>query len=594
MADKKGALAGIPTYMFDDEESKARQKAYNEALERVQKSLDQRKNRFIDPTWAAAAEAFLTPKSTGSSFEGFGTLAKKLREAQATEEEEERMIAAQELEAAKLGVDLTARQKMMEQTGRLFSGQQPFVSPGAASGAAPGAPQGGPLTAEENAIVVQLRAKGADAPTILKALQDYRSGKIKVTEGGVYDIASGAFTPFEKGGASVERDIYVQEPDGSMSVEKYNVPPSIASRLDSALSKGDMEEYRKLADMVTRGPLASKPAAPAAPAPAAAPVAPAPAGAPDAAPAPVGAPAGAPPADTRGRLPSASEREALSAARKASAEATSKAEAERQVKEKTELIDKSRAAQELMGTYSVLEKLISSPDASSMFGLLERAGIVPNLIALAESGVGVKDFSIGIPEIRGVYQRAGLVEQIMKEKSLPRKLAEREAEKIIAETQLGTSLMARIQLQMSRLQQGQGAVSDFERRLFADAAISPRDNPATIRQKLKLLMLRAEFDKNVGLAARKFKGSMDDFITDEGSEYNRLVKDYENKLASAMGISTNLEKYQNPWAPKTAGSAPAAGQPSPAGRPSAPAAAPKRNAPLQVDPSALSVQTEMS
>jgi hypothetical protein len=284
----------------------------------------------------------------------------------------------------------------------------------------------------------------------------------------------------------------------------------------------------------------------------------------------------------------------LSAARKAGAEATSKAEAERQVKEKTELIDKSRTAQELIGTYSVLEKLISSPDASSMFGLLERAGIVPGLIALAESGVGVKDFSIGIPEIRGVYQRAGLVEQIMKEKSLPRKLAEREAEKIIAETQLGTSLMARIQLQMSKLQQGQGAVSDFERRLFADAAISPRDNPATIRQKLKLLMLRADFDKNVGLAARKFKGSMDDFITDEGSEYNRLVKDYENKLASAMGLSTNLEKYQNPWAPKTAGAAPAAGQPSPAGRPSAPAAAPKRNAPLQVDPSSLSVQTEMS
>jgi hypothetical protein len=46
-----------------------------EAYQKLVESLDQRKNRFFDPTYLAAAQAFATPTKTGSAFEALGNVA---------------------------------------------------------------------------------------------------------------------------------------------------------------------------------------------------------------------------------------------------------------------------------------------------------------------------------------------------------------------------------------------------------------------------------------------------------------------------------------------------------------------------------------
>lgn len=584
MADKKGALANLPTYMFDDEDSVNARRKYEEALDRVTKSLDQRKNRIIDPKWAAAAEAFLTPKATGSSFESFGLLAKNLNKAQREEEEEEKMIAQQELEAARLGVDLMGRRKLSEMTGKMFDGQ--FTSPGA-----PQAGMGGSSSVQEKMIFESLRGKGASPQEIIDAIQKYRSGRIKVTEAGVYDLETQKFTPHGKGSELVSRSIYVRNPDGSVEVRDEKVPPSMAAKLDEAMEKGDMSAYQAIANMITQGPFKQqKPSSEPSLAPPSAPsLTPSSAPSPSAEVAPVASPA--PFVAPLSPLPSAAEREATRAAQKVGMEATAKGEAERQVKEKNEILEIGKVASSQLGIYTALDALASSPDADRQFGTLERFGITPGLISLAESGVGVSGFSIGVPEIRGVYQRANLVPKLMKEEGLTKSQAEARAMKIIEETQLGASLMAQVQLQISRLQQGQGAVSDFERRLFGDAAITIRDNPKTIRRKLGLLRIRAEFDKQRAEALRKYKGNVDNFV--ETNEYKSMVRNYEENLARQIGLApdaiSNPEKYRDPFGTKLPAQKPSTGGQKTA--PSRDQAKPGSKKPaLKVDPSDLEIE----
>jgi hypothetical protein len=61
-----------------------------EAYQKLVESLDQRKNRFFDPTYLAAAQAFATPTKTGSAFEALGNVAGAVGKSQ--EEEFKRNI----------------------------------------------------------------------------------------------------------------------------------------------------------------------------------------------------------------------------------------------------------------------------------------------------------------------------------------------------------------------------------------------------------------------------------------------------------------------------------------------------------------------
>jgi hypothetical protein len=101
------------------------------------------------------------------------------------------------------------------------------------------------------------------------------------------------------------------------------------------------------------------------------------------------------------------------------------------------------------------------------------------------------------------------------------------------------STMANIQLQQAKLAAGQGAISNFERDLFANATLSPKDNPGTILAKLGMLEARANFDRQAASALRKSKMDADDFV--ESAEYQRMVNTYLDQvsnIASNIGVKT--------------------------------------------------------
>jgi len=163
------------------------------------------------------------------------------------------------------------------------------------------------------------------------------------------------------------------------------------------------------------------------------------------------------------------------------------------------------------------ETIKAGSDAPSRLGVYRQLDQIPG-------------FSITLPAIRDVLTNAGLDQNM------------------INQAQYGLSLMAQVQLQMSRLQQGQGAVSDFERSLFASAAIARTDNPDTIRAKLDLLRARAEFDREVAKAVRTYKGSIDDFKS--GDDYANMVQRYEEKLGGIIQNRLGGTPPERPSAPK--------------------------------------------
>jgi hypothetical protein len=120
-----------------------------EAYQKLVESLDQRKNRFFDPTWLAAAQAFATPSQTGSAFEALGRVAGAVGKSQ--EEEFKRNI---EENKARFDINkelLTIEQQRKNQAEGLAAirGEAPTSQPATPelAGALPGPqPAGGALT----------------------------------------------------------------------------------------------------------------------------------------------------------------------------------------------------------------------------------------------------------------------------------------------------------------------------------------------------------------------------------------------------------------------------------------------------------------
>lgn len=142
MAEPKGGLAYIPG---EDPSAIAANKAYQDALERLNKSLEARQNRMFDPTMLALAEGFLTPGRTGSFGEALGVAAGKMRAAEEEEAKTEQQLAQAKLGLAERGIAL----EQQRQRERIFreglqrdfgtGGPQPVAQPAAVSerGAAP-------------------------------------------------------------------------------------------------------------------------------------------------------------------------------------------------------------------------------------------------------------------------------------------------------------------------------------------------------------------------------------------------------------------------------------------------------------------------
>lgn len=526
--------------------------ALQQAQQRLQQALEARQSRMFDPELLAMAQGFLAPTQTGGFGESLGMVAKNVREAQAQQEKEEREIAQAQLGLATQGLELERRkQRDKAFTEAISSMEQPSGAlPGAEAGRPFGAPITGPLSAPrigDDFVAIQIAPPDRSFKSGLDYLKAaYKEGNISLADaykqmgeiqrkryidspGRYVDLATG-IEYISRSGAPV--DVQIFDPDtGEPRPGTYKVDPGTAAALAHYASKRDAESYEKIARAVLEGPGVAKrpetkpsePSKPGEPPKAAEPAKPGePPKPPEGRPAEPGAP--------RTRLYSTQELETMAAEAKEEAQL----EAKRRIGEKSEYLDAGRTVTNRMGTIAQLYPIASGKNAEQIFGVFEDGKVSSAFLKLVEGGIGTRSFQVSLSNLRSALTDAGLPKEL------------------ISQAQMAYSLMAQIQLETAKLGQGQGAVSNFERDLFAQASIARSDRPEVILAKLDMLKARANLDKERSRLVRQYRGKIDDLV--ESEQWSNLTNNYLNELSQIFGNRlSGAPISQNPRMPAPPG-----------------------------------------
>ena len=440
------------------------QKQRDEAFEILKASLDNRKNQAFEPNLLAMAQGFLAPTKTGGFGESLSTAAANVGQVQKQEQEDLQKnakmryeLAVAQAEAGRKMAAVKALQSMAPEGGNTISlGGQSF--PASFAG----------LTPEKAMMIAQLD------PEQGKLAMDYlklKESLVKTQPGGVVTVTPGQgkgfeYTPF--GGKTLTKRFIP-------GVGSLEMTEDDAIQLDNARVAQRENPSDPRAQQTINAIIGSY----------------------------RGVPSGAPTA--RGPMTPAEEAAQAEAAKIKATEAA-KAETGRTQAN----IGRAEDVTSRLGTYNILESLAKKPDANKVFGILANNDVRSAIGKLVETGIGVRGFTIGIPEIQNVLRNLNLPEAQ------------------ISDAQLAASLVAEAQLQTARLGQGQGSVSNFERSLFGQAALTMDDRPETIIRKVNMLRARAELESEIAKTLRRTKMDIDDFR--DTPEYAKLVADYDQKL----------------------------------------------------------------
>jgi hypothetical protein len=451
-------------------------RAYQDALAKLTQSLDQRKNRFFDPTYLAAAQGFLEPGSP-DFFESLGRVAKNVGQAQEAGIKENQNIAQQRLELAGRGVELQ-RQKGKDAMFRSAFGEQPAPvggltaaaqSPAAASGALPSGGQGaaGPL-----AKVIQgprgtqiapavpgvsrqqyLASAQADGKSLTEALEKWdaiEKGRTQVKEGSVFNTETGMAYQFPTGKTE---DVQIFKKDGTTGT--YKVPANIAVELYDYARNNDADNYFALAERITQGPQSKKPDA-----------------------------QGASPATPGGGLSSKEESEVRQEEAKTRAGAMGKSAAEKEAS----IEDTYASAQRLYGsTTRVADYLKQSPN---FFGIFARPGVTAAIGNLIKEGIQTPG---------GTLNLAGFEDSM-------RKAMPGVTQKDLDNVTKAAAELAEMELTYTRLYLAkQGAVTEGERKIVRAIPGTTSSSPEVLRSRMELLKSRAQFDLDVADAFREWQ-----------------------------------------------------------------------------------------
>jgi hypothetical protein len=511
MATPAPLSAALKPSLPVDDESEAR---YQSALKQMTEALDQRKNRFFDPKLLAMAAGFQDPATQGMGFfASLGSAAKAYSGAETKEMEENKNIAALRLEMAQAEREMARKKKGFE-----FLIGAPAAPAEAAASAPSGAPAGAPATTTgapaaapakapavtqgdksgrgvmiggreiTPAFIAQMSYSNPELGKILEQQYKLTMDSIAVQPGGYVSKVTGEYTPFG-GKATVDRFV-AGDPKTNQKAMKLSLTEQDAILFDKARSTGDAETLFRIIDQYTKTPAR-------------------PGGAPETASRSVGAAQTAP--------QTAAELQAAMEVQTEAEKAEAKIQAEGRAKRFESILTSAEDVGSRLASYKTLGGIADKPGAEKIFGIFNRPEFSAALGKLLQTGVGIPGFSVGIPEIQNIMRNIRLPQEQ------------------INDYQIAASLFAQMQLQISRLQQGQGAVSNFERELFATAGVTAEDNPGTIRKKLALLTARAEFERNVAKNLRASKLNADDFK--DSDQYQKLLESYHSSLYNIVAPS---------------------------------------------------------
>lgn len=177
----------------------------------------------------------------------------------------------------------------------------------------------------------------------------------------------------------------------------------------------------------------------------------------------------------------------------------------------TQQTEPKSVAERITSSERVVDIVNKHPNA---VGLLASPGIMNALATIARDGVNTPSGAIGIKTI----EDALLVSMPGSSKAL-----------ISARKEIAQNL-ARNALEASKLSQGQGTVSDFERTMFEKIAGSLSDTPEMLVKRQQMLLHRARLDKELGLMYRQ-------------SGKKGLPKDYAEFMDSPA-VQAKIDKYE--------------------------------------------------
>lgn len=531
MPEAKSALSYVPGESAEAQEVNRR---YMEAQQKLLETLDARKNRLFDPVLLAMAEGFLAPTQSGRFGEALGRVAGNVNKAEAARAKEDQELAQLRLQLAQQGLTMQ-QQKEREATLRTMFGEPAPSSPAAAiaagtgvtpkapagpgAGLPPGAPPGASVALAEQPpgtegiqgvptmppnpdvankkmlLAAAIRDPSKSTFDIAKELRDLQASRYKTTEKGVLDLATGLFYA-TKGPADVTPvQVQIRTLPG-MQGQTISVSTDIARDYNAALQealKGSPDKLRSLERMlVSTFPeqggrkVEEKPGDPRV----------------EAAVRQVTSPQ---------RIATTQETEAGAAAAKETAVLTAKDKVQRT----STMMENGLKASENLIPVQQLKEFAQGPNANRIFGPFTNPNILSQVVRLAETGVGMSGFNLGIPAVRDVVNNLKLNPEEQRD------------------MQLVGQLMIRLQMGITSAERGPGAVSNFERELFAKSKITQDDTPATVRAKIDSMIRMYKYQQDIADRIQETGMQYDDLIrTPEGRS---LYKSYLQDMTNLVG-----------------------------------------------------------
>jgi hypothetical protein len=176
--------------------------------------------------------------------------------------------------------------------------------------------------------------------------------------------------------------------------------------------------------------------------------------------------------------------------------------------------------------YKMLSNLASDPKTRKAFGILAHPDMWSAVMGLAEEGLRVGNSSVGIPGISDAVRKLGGSRQE------------------IEAAQLAGQALARLKVKAGQMAyQGQGAVSDYERRMVEKMIGDLSNTPESIQKFMEWNSIRAKFDKANGRAWDEYQNRVgrEAFYGDykrKDPAYRKLKEDYEKSLTRFVSAST--------------------------------------------------------
>ena len=486
----------------DDPAIVEKRRAYEEALDRLSRSLETRQQRMFDPALLGAAVELLSPGKTGSFFEAAGRAAGAYGKGQEGLIKEEQDIARSKLETAQMGLELERQRQSDIQLENFLKGR------GAPSAAPAGAQPSGPLSQvgnygyqiappDPNAITgdefIQMNRGVMPMRELLQKAADIDAKNRVHTEKGVIDKARGIMYPYMETGV-VTRMIR----DENGVPKKVEMSAIDAAELDRAELAKDPVKYAEVrARIQGGGPLAPTPKPPE---------------------------VAAPP------LQSVGEREIEQERKKEQAVGREKLALEQEKGLPARTAAARVGYQAAADTEAILKR--AAREGRNPTGLFDNVGFTSAILGAVQEGLTVGNGKIAIPQLETAISKIpgiGTQQDLRDRKAIARNSAQ---------------LVLAFRKQYY---EGQGAVSNAESQAVIPLAGSELDSMANLLRVSGLLKARNQFDLDEARKWTEFKrenpgANYTDFT--DSKPYLRRLDDYDRKIAKMFGFEPSVPTEQ--------------------------------------------------